>query len=196
MMAPRQRTPRPGPGDYVRSIYKKSLDMCPILDDDTDEMKTARRASYLSVNYFMTSLLQRKDRMSMASGLEIRVPFADHRIFEFVFNVPWEIKFENKVEKALLRNSMEGYLPDKILWRKKSPYPKTHNPEYGRAVIKMLNDRLKKGSYLYETLNKNKLDEILNSNSTWFGQLMGGPQLVAWLIQFDFWLEKYNINLI
>ncbi len=182
--------------EYIRSIYKKSLDMCPVLDTDTEEMKTARRASYLSVNYFMTSLLQRKDRMSMASGVEVRVPFADHRIYEFVFNVPWEIKFENRVEKALLRNSMEGYLPDKILWRKKSPYPKTHNPEYTRAVIKILNDRLKKGSYLNEALDKGKLNEILNSGGTWFGQLMSAPQLVAWLIQFDFWLEKYKVNLI
>lgn len=182
--------------DYVRSIYKKSFEECPILEDDTEKMKTARRASYLSVNYFMTSLLQRKDRMSMASGVEVRVPFADHRIYEFVFNVPWEIKFENNVEKALLRNSMEGYLPDKILWRKKSPYPKTHNPKYLEAVAQMLKDRLKRGSYLNEVLDKNKLDEMLNSSGTWFGQLMSAPQMVAWLIQFDYWLEKYKINLI
>ena len=144
----------------------------------------------------MTSLLQRKDRMSMASGVEVRVPFADHRIYEFVFNVPWNIKFENGVEKSLLRNSMDGYLPDKILWRKKSPYPKTHNPEYLKAVMDILNNRLKKGTYLSEVLDRNKLEEILNSNGTWFGQLMSAPQLVAWLIQFDFWLEKYKINLI
>ena len=182
--------------EYVRSIYKKSFEECPILEDDTEEMKTARRASYLSVNYFMTSLLQRKDRMSMASGVEVRVPFADHRIYEFIFNVPWKIKFENGVEKSLLRNSMVGYLPDKILWRKKSPYPKTHNPKYLDAVTKLLKNRLKKGSYLYEVLDKNKLDEMLNSNGTWFGQLMSAPQLVAWLIQFDFWIEKHRVNFI
>ena len=182
--------------EYIRSIYKKSLEECPILDSDSDTMKTSRRASYLSVNYFMTSLLQRKDRMSMASGVEIRVPFADHRIFEFVFNVPWEYKLENGVEKSLLRNSMVGYLPDKILWRKKSPYPKTHNPEYTKAVIKMLEGRLKKGSYLSEVLDRQKLDEILSGNGTWFGQLMSAPQMVAWLIQFDYWMEKYKINLI
>ena len=182
--------------EYIRSIYKKSLEECPILDSDSDTMKTSRRATYLSVNYFMTSLLQRKDRMSMASGVEIRVPFADHRIFEFVFNVPWEYKHENGVEKSLLRNSMVGYLPDKILWRKKSPYPKTHNPEYTKAVIMMLEGRLKKGSYLSEVLDRQKLDEILSGNGTWFGQLMSAPQMVAWLIQFDYWMEKYKINLI
>jgi asparagine synthase (glutamine-hydrolysing) len=143
----------------------------------------------------MTSLLQRKDRMSMASGVEIRVPFADHRIYEFIYNVPWEIKFEDGVEKALLRNSMTGYLPEKVLWRKKSPYPKTHNPEYMRLVLKMLDERMKKSAYLKETLDREKLDEIISSGKTWFGQLMSPPQLVAWLIQFDYWLEKYKVNL-
>jgi asparagine synthase (glutamine-hydrolysing) len=159
-------------------------------------MKMSRIGSYLSVNYFMTSLLQRKDRMSMASGVEIRVPFADHRIFEFLYNVPWEIKFENKVEKALLRNSMVGYLPDKILFRKKSPYPKTHNPEYMTLVLKMLDDRLKNGHYLKEHLDKEKLKDALSGNKTWFGQLMSSPQLVAWLIQLDYWFDSFGVNIV
>ncbi len=182
--------------EYIRSIYKKTLEECQILDTDTDEMKMSRIASHLSVNYFMTSLLQRKDRMSMASGVEVRVPFADHRIYEFIYNVPWEIKFENKVEKALLRNSMEGYLPNEILWRKKSPYPKTHNKDYTRAVLSMLESRLKRGGYLSSVLDKERLYSLLERKDTWFGQLMGGPQLVAWLIQLDYWMEKYNVNLI
>ena len=182
--------------EYVRAIYQSTLKECPTLKSDNDEMKTSRIASYLSVNYFMTSLLQRKDRMSMASGVEIRVPFADHRIFEFVFNVPWEIKFENKVEKALLRNSMKSHLPEKILWRKKSPYPKTHNKEYMRLVSQMFKERYQQSRYLKELLDTSRLEEIISSNSTWFGQLMGAPQLLAWLLQFDFWLESNNINII
>ncbi|MBQ7761098.1 MAG: asparagine synthase (glutamine-hydrolyzing) [Clostridia bacterium] len=182
--------------DYIRSIYKNSLEECPVLSSDSEEMKTSRVATYLSVNYFMTSLLQRKDRMSMASGVEIRVPFADHRILEFLYNVPWEIKFENKVEKALLRNAMVDYLPEKILWRKKSPYPKTHNPEYMRLVTSLLEERLKKGGYLSEHLDRAKLNEIIESGGTWFGQLMDTPQLIAWLIQFDFWIEHNHINIV
>ncbi len=182
--------------DYVRQIYAKSLKECPVLDSDSDKMRDSRIASYLSVNYFMTSLLQRKDRMSMGSGLEVRVPFADHRIFEFLFNVPWEIKFENNVEKALLRNAMQGYLPDEILWRKKSPYPKTHNPKYARAVWELLKSRISSGGFLKEVLDLDRLEGILEGEGTWFGQLMGGPQLVAWLVQLDFWMKKYNVNLI
>ena len=180
---------------YISEIYKKSLEECPILDSDSEEMKTARRASYLSVNYFMTSLLQRKDRMSMASGVEVRVPFADHRIYEHVFNVPWKYKMENGVEKSLLRNSMADFLPDKILWRKKSPYPKTHNPKYTESVLKLLNERLKGGGYLSQYLNRERLDEVISKGGTWFGQLMSAPQLIAWLIQLDYFFEKYNVSL-
>ena len=182
--------------EYIRGIYKKSLKECSVLDSDSEEMRNSRIASHLSVNYFMTSLLQRKDRMSMASGLEIRVPFADHRIYEFVYNVPWEIKFEGGVEKALLRNAMVGYLPNKILHRKKSPYPKTHNPRYMESVMSLLQGRLKKGGYLKEVLDTVKLNEVLSKNSTWFGQLMSSPQLVAWLIQLDYFMEKYNVNIV
>jgi asparagine synthase (glutamine-hydrolysing) len=143
----------------------------------------------------MSSLLERKDRMSMASGLEVRVPFADHRILEFVYNVPWEIKFENGVEKALLRNALKEHLPEKILWRKKSPYPKTHNPKYREAVTEMLKTRLEKKGRLSEIIDKDVLNSVLSGeDKTWFGQLMSTPQLIAWLIQFDYWLENYNIE--
>ena len=182
--------------DYIKGIYRDTLNACPVLKEDSDEMKNSRIASYLSTKFFMSSLLQRKDRMSMASGVEIRVPFADHRIFEFVFNVPWEIKFENQVEKALLRNAMAGRLPDEILWRKKSPYPKTHNPEYLKNTLSLLENRLCRGGYLSENLDKSALYSMLEGGKTWFGQLMGGAQLVAWLIQFDIWAEKYNVNFI
>ena len=147
---------------YVSSLYKKSLNDCPLTHNETNDMKIARQATWLSVNWFMTSLLERKDRMSMYSGLEVRVPFADHRILEFVYSVPWSIKFENSVEKALLRRAMRDYLPDRILYRKKSPYPKTHSPEYEKQVIEELRVRIRRGGALAGMLDKNKLEEILN----------------------------------
>ncbi len=184
--------------DYISSVYKKTISSCPVVDGESDDMRTARIATWLSVNYFMTSLLERKDRMSMASGLEVRVPFGDHRILEFVFNVPWKIKFENKTEKALLRNAIKDYLPDKILWRKKSPYPKTHNPKYLETVSKMLSERIRSSnSILNQIMDKNALNSFLTGeNATWFGQLMSKPQLIAWLIQFDYWFDKYNIDIV
>lgn len=181
--------------NFLSKEYSKIIDNCPVLPGDSDAMRQSRIATCLSVGYFMTSLLERKDRMSMWSGVEVRVPFADHRILEYVYNVPWEIKFENGVEKALLRNAMKDWLPDKILWRKKSPYPKTHNPQYRKAVTEMLEARLKKGGILSEIVDKEVLKGILQGeDKTWFGQLMSTPQLIAWLVQFDYWLDEYKVE--
>ena len=91
---------------------------------------------------------------------------------------------------------MKGILPDKILWRKKSPYPKTHNPEYLKNVLSILNSRLREGGFLSEHLDRSKLDEVVSKGGAWFGQLMDAPQLVAWLIQFDIWTKEYSVNFV
>jgi asparagine synthase (glutamine-hydrolysing) len=183
---------------YLREVCRKSCEACPVLDGECDADRTARIATFLSTRYFMANLLSRKDRMSMYSAVEVRVPFADHRILEYVFNVPWSIKFENGVEKSLLRRAMQGYLPDRVLWRKKSPYPKTHNPAYEARVRQMLSERLaKKEGFLYEYLDRRRLCELLDGeNGTWFGQLMGRPQLIAWLCQLDEWFKAYDVRLV
>lgn len=188
---------RPNEGyEYIKSIYRDTIKNVPMLDSDTEDMKTSRIATILSTSYFMTSLLERKDRMSMAYGLEVRVPFSDHRIIEYVYNVPWSIKFENNVEKALLRNAMKDRLPDKILYRKKSPYPITHNPKYEEKTTEILNQRIKNG-ILGDIMNISAYNELMKSDSiTWFGQLMNKPQLIAWLIQFDFWFKKYKVKIV
>ena len=180
----------------LSDLYRDTLAECPTLDGEPDEDHTARVATWLSVNYFMASLLERKDRMSMAGSVEVRVPYADHRILEYVFNVPWRIKFAGGVEKALLRGAAEGLLPDSILWRKKSPYPKTHNPAYEQKIRQMLAVRLKaEDSVLVPLLSAGALDSLLQGDDgTWFGQLMSRPQLLAWLLQFDHWVREYNVT--
>ena len=178
----------------LSGVYKDDINSVKVLESDSSATKTARVATILSVKYFMTNLLERKDRMSMASSLEVRVPFADHRLAQFVYNVPWEIKFENGVEKALLRNAMVDFLPEKILYRKKSPYPKTHNPEYERLVSEMLDEKLKSGDSRLAMLLDFDVYKALKGkeNITWFGQLMQKPQLLAWLLQLEYFLQEYN----
>ncbi len=184
--------------DFVKQMYLDSKNACPLAGNESQEMRTARIATWLSVNWFMVSLLERKDRMSMASGLEVRVPFSDHRILEYVYNVPWSIKFKNKEEKALLRSAMADYLPDKILHRKKSPYPKTHNPEYERIVTGMFQQVMARpDSILKDILHKDALQVLSSgSNITWYGQLMGRPQLIAWLIELDYWFREYDVKIV
>ena len=194
----REEVARPKEGyDYLSGVYKKVIQKAPLLREEPEEDRIARIATILSTRYFMASLLERKDRMSMAHGLEVRVPFSDHRILEYVYNVPWKLKFENQTEKALLRCAMEEYLPSKILHRKKSPYPKTHNPAYETMVREALVARLKKkNSPLAQLLKKGAVEDLISSKDvTWLGQLMSRPQLLAWLLQADFWLSHFEISI-
>ena len=183
--------------DYLLQVCRDSRADCPHLPGESDEDRCAREAAWLSTRYFMANLLERKDRMSMAAAVEVRVPFADHRIIEYVFNLPWHLKFEQGVEKSLLRRAMTGYLPDRILRRKKSPYPKTYDPAYEAKVLGMVRERLTKKGFLAAALDQRKFEALLSGESgTWFGQLMARPQLLAWLYQLDVWFEAYRVRLI
>ncbi len=184
--------------EYMSEAYRRALADCPTVEGECEEDRRARQATWLSTQYFMANLLERKDRMSMYAGVEARVPFGDHRILQYVFNLPWAYKHENGVEKSLLRRAMEGILPPRVLWRKKSPYPKTHDPVYEALVTQMLKERLARpDSFLGGALDRKRLDAFLaGENATWFGQLMGKPQLLAWLCQLDFWFERYGVRLV
>lgn len=182
---------------YISERYETFLQAVEREENDSDEMYRSRVATQLSVWFFMQSLLERKDRMSMRSALEVRVPFADHRILEYVYNVPWSLKFENGVEKSLLRNAMTGWLPDRVLFRKKSPYPKTHDPQYEtltrNGLLAVLQDPT---SRLHDLIDRKKLSELMDGEDvTWFGQLMSRPQLYAWLLQLEYWLRNYKISM-
>ena len=145
----------------------------------------------------MQTLLERADRMSMANGFEVRVPFCDYRLAQYMYNVPWEMKAYKGREKGLLRHIMKGVLPDEIVDRKKSPYPKTFNPTYLAVVKEMLITIMKDSSRpINYLLNRDFILDILNTDGKafsrpWFGQLMTGPQLMAYLCQVDMWLEEY-----
>lgn len=190
------------PEKYVRQRYQEALDEVPRLHGEDKYSARMREIFYLSLTRFMPTLLDRKDRMSMAFGLEIRVPFCDHRIVDYVWNVPWEMKNAQNREKGLLRYALEGILPDDVLWRKKSPYPKTHNPAYTNIVVKDALDVLNQAtSPLRDLVAINKVSEIAKgdlaaSNIPWFGQLMSGPQLFAYLIQTDYWMRQYKVQIV
>ncbi|MEK3882646.1 asparagine synthase (glutamine-hydrolyzing) [Paenibacillus sp. PL2-23] len=189
------------PEQYIGDRYADAVAEVPQLDGEDEVRRRMRRMSYLNITRFMPTLLDRKDRMSMAAGLEVRVPFCDHRLVEYVFNIPWEIKTAGDREKGILRKSLQGVLPDDVLWRKKSPYPKTHNPNYLTAVKGLLLDVLNDpSSPLLPLINVKKVRELAESDSAksnlpWFGQLMSGPQLFAYLYQVNLWLKTYKVSI-
>lgn len=187
--------------EYAHAAYEKTIQETPLLPEDTPEEKRRREIAYLNLRWFMATLLDRMDRTSMYNGLEARVPLADHRIVEYVFNIPWHMKCPNGIVKGLLRHTGEGMLPEDILWRRKSPYPKTYDPNYenllGNQLKEVLADPL---APIRTLLDEKKVHTFLNSPSDygkpWYGQLMAGPQMLAYLLQVNYWLEKYQIQII
>lgn len=189
------------PKEYLAERFQEALTEVPHFAEDTPADAKMRKMFYLNLTRWMPTLLDRKDRMSMATGLELRVPYTDHRLIEYLWNVPWEQKNYKNREKGLLRKALEGVLPEDVLWRKKSPYPKTHNPAYLEAVrtrfTQILND---KNSPILPFINKTALRDFAqavtpDTNISWFGQLMNAPQLLAYFIQVDYWLREYNVSI-
>jgi asparagine synthase (glutamine-hydrolysing) len=139
--------------------------------------------------------------MSMAHGLEVRVPYCDHRMVEYVWNIPWDMKALGGREKGLLRKPLEGILPDDVLYRKKSPYPKTHNPAYEKAVSKWLLEILNDSSspilpFVDVESIKAQIAGQSDYGKHWFGQLMATPQMYAYLIQVDTWMKENKVSIL
>ena len=183
--------------EFMRIQYDNIVKEVPITKNKKEQQY--KNLFYLNMTYFMPTLLERKDRMTMRGSVEARVPFADTKLIEYLWNLPWEYKYHNNQEKGILRDAYKNLLPQEITNRKKNPYPKTHNPKYTNIITKLLKKRLKnKNSILYKIFDTEKLNELIETKgesfeSPWFGQLMTGPQLLAFLYQIDIWASIYKI---
>lgn len=185
--------------DYLKNAYDSTLAQVSVLDSDSVLEKRMREMFILNLNWFMQTLLYRKDVMSMESSLEVRVPFCDYRLVEYAYNMPWEIKALDGREKGILRKAFENDLPEEIAWRKKSPYPKTHNPAYLKAVSELaaaaLND---KACPFGEMLDKKAVFNLMENPDSltepWYGQLMAAPQVLAYIFQIYVWIKNYNVE--
>lgn len=186
---------------YVQAAYEKTISEVPRLEGESKVEARRREVAYLNLKWFMVTLLDRMDRCSMSSGLEARVPFADHRIVEYVWNVPWSMKAKDGVVKGLLRDAGKGLIPSEILQRRKSPYPKTYHPEYEKLLGSRLLDVISDpNAPIHPLIDTKKVKTFLEAPSDygkpWYGQLMAGPQMIAYLLQINYWLEKYHIELV
>ena len=187
------------PAEYVHERYARTVADACVLDTDSPTERRMKQMMRLNTDWFMQTLLDRKDRMSMFSALEVRVPFCDHRIAEYLYSVPWEFKEHGGFEKGLLRTAMTGLLPDEILWRRKSPYPKTHNPEYLETVSALLRNVLDDVSApIHSVVRREALVSLLTDSNQqpWYGQLMTVPQTIAYMLQLNYWLDHYHVQLV
>ncbi len=185
------------PEAFVMEAYEKACKESDILPGCSDTDRRMKEMVNLNFRYFMQTLLDRKDRMSMYHSLEVRVPFCDYRIAEYLYGVPWEFKDWKGREKGLLRKAMEGLLPEEVLYRKKSPYPKTFDPRYAQMMAERMNAVLEDQSApLWYLTNREEVRRMLKAETQWpwYGQLMRGPQTMAYFCQLDFWLRYYNVQ--
>ena len=184
---------------YVMDAYTDTCAASDVLPGTSAQEIRIKQMVNLNFRWFMQTLLDRKDRMSMWSGLEVRVPFCDYRIAEYLYGVPWEWKDWRGKEKGLLRRAMEGILPDEVLWRKKSPYPKTFDPLYEKLVRDRLEALMnEKDAPLFSLVNPGAVRSVMDSDHPWpwYGQLMRRPQTMAYLLQIDFWLRHYRVDIL
>lgn len=199
----RQSLLRPGllpeGADYVRDAYRRTVEDTDVLDTDTPLEKRMRQMFRLNTDWFMQTLLMRKDAMSMANALEVRVPFCDWHLVEYAYNMPWALKSPGGREKGVLRQAFERELPPQIAWRKKSPYPKTFHPAYAAQVKAMVEPVLTDTkSPLYSLLNQDTVYALCENPDAlpepWYGQLMRGVQVLAYVVQIYHWIDAYGVT--
>ncbi|MDR2266896.1 MAG: asparagine synthase (glutamine-hydrolyzing) [Christensenellaceae bacterium] len=187
--------------EFVYNEYKKIISMCSYIDDESVYERRLREMFVLNIYGFLQTLLDRKDRMSMYNGLEVRVPFCDFRIVEYAFNMPWKFKSHNSREKGIVREAFKSELPHEIINRKKSPYPKTHNPAFMSAVTTRVMEIMKdRSSAIYNLVNVDYINSLIQKrqeiSKPIYGQLMNTPQVVAYLVQLEYFIQHNKLTII
>ncbi|MBE3555818.1 MAG: asparagine synthase (glutamine-hydrolyzing) [Firmicutes bacterium] len=190
------------PQEYQQSRYEQALGEVPHLEGESGLAARMREISYLSIFWWMPVLLDRMDRMSMATGLEVRVPYCDHRLVQYVFNLPWTIKTYGGQLKGILRKAVEDELPQEVVGRKKSPFPKTHHPAFVQACKQLMEEVLcDANAPLRLLLDEREVRRFLSQDLStaalpWFGQLMTEPQWLAYLWQVNEWMKRYHVQMV
>ena len=155
---------------------------------------------HLTFDYFMQTLVVRQYTMSKAHGVTIRVPFADVALMEYVYNLPAKYCCLDGNEKHILRDAFQDILPNDIYERKKNPFPKTHHPVFAEMMAERLSACVQENSILLQIFDKDALNALIQSKGEsfqvpWFGQIMSGPQLLAYLYTLHVWLSDDRIQL-
>lgn len=186
---------------YAAERYHEAMARQPRLIGEDAHGARLRLLHGLCMEWFMPVLQERADAMCGQSGVHVITPYCDDRLAQYVYNVPWAIKNLGGQEKGLLREATKDLLPPELLLRRKSPYPKTHHPLYTRLVCdemrRVLDD---KSSPILEVLDKESLLTLMQggmsaADTPWYGQLMSGPQMIAYLLQVNDWLKTYHLEI-
>lgn len=182
--------------DFVMDCWRETCASADIAPETGEEDIRIKKLVMLNMRWFMQTLVERNTSMSGAAGLEIRVPFCDVRIADYLYRVPWAYKDWKGREKGLLRHAVSGLIPEVVRLRKKSPYPKTFDPRYGDLITSLLQELLLKDAPVWHLISRERIREILQKGTMepFYGQLMRLPQFAAWVLQVNLWLEHDNVR--
>ncbi|MBP3284998.1 MAG: asparagine synthase (glutamine-hydrolyzing) [Clostridia bacterium] len=187
--------------ELANSVYRVEINKVPKLYGESEENKRIREIGYLTYKWFLPVLLERQDKMAGKAGFHIRAPFCNFKLMNYVYNVPWAYRIHGDMEKGLLRYAFQDILPKEVAFRKKSPYPKTFNPTYREIMIRELKHILENPtSPLLDVVDCDRVEELIaeeeSASRPWFGQLMRGPQVMAFFIQLNEWLKEYHVTIV
>ncbi len=181
--------------EHVEQQYQRAIAEVPTLEGEDALAARRREMFYLNLTHFLPFLLERKDRMSMATGFEARVPFCDYRLVEYVWNIPWEMKTVDGIEKGILRRAFAHVLPEDVRSRKKSAYPSAQHPAYNEATrdwtLQILND----ANAPIQPLLESRVVRSLVENRSSAQPGIAVVSLFERLIQLNEWLKKYEVTL-
>jgi asparagine synthase (glutamine-hydrolysing) len=181
--------------EHIERQYRQTIAEVPRLEGENPVEARRREMFYMNLTHWLPFLLERKDRMGMATSLEVRVPFGDHRLVEYAWNIPWAMKTIDSIEKGILRHAFTHLLPSNVLYRKKSAYPNVRNPVYNEATrnwaLLILNDS---NAPIQQILNSSMVRAELEgqgNGSSGIAQV----SLFERIILINEWFEKYHITL-
>jgi len=186
--------------DLTRKTYDELLKQVPRLPGESPKEARLREMSFLNIYGMMQNLLDRKDLMSMRQGLEVRVPFADQELVQYVFNIPWSMKSVDGQPKGILRRAMRGLLPDPIVEREKTPYPRSHDPNHAIKSAEQLLQAIEGGTKIFEIFDETLVRKLIAN--TLEGKIDHSDVIfvnvafhLGWLLQTHHFLNDYNVRL-
>lgn len=186
---------------FVTQSFNDAVAEVPLCTRDTPADRQMKIYSYLTIRWFGLNLLERGERMATRCNLQIRMPFTNLKLAQYVYNIPWTMKNHNNQEKGILRTAMQDILPKEVINRKKCPYPKTVDPIYTELIEQRIRALLTDEEHpVWQIVNIDYVSQVLNNTTThstrpWFGQLMQRPQYLAFIYQIATWLVEYQVQL-
>ncbi|MGH3645670.1 MAG: asparagine synthase (glutamine-hydrolyzing) [Micromonosporaceae bacterium] len=181
------------PAEYIADRYAQALAEVPRLPGEQGADARTREIFYLALTRWLPALLDRKDRMSMAAALEVRVPFCDHRLVEYLWNVPWEMKNAGGQQKGLLREAVADLLPDEVVNRRKSAYPTFQDRRYDVALEEWMRQLLSEPSApVFDLVERDRVRALLDAGEEIPGPWMSG---MAYLLYVNEWLTRYRVRI-